>query len=66
MITMDSPERVLEAPSIIEGAAQDTFRKACAVLEDGILVGEFPCVDKASVATSLVEVTGAPPLLVGA
>ena len=60
VIAVDSPERVLEASSAVEGAAQDT---SCAVLEDEVPIGEFPLVDDASIEASLVEATNALPHL---
>ena len=62
MIAVDWSERLLGAPSIVGGATEDAFRSAYAVLEDEIMVGEFPCIDDAFVkASSLVEVIDAPP-----
>ena len=49
MITIESLERVLEAPFAIGGAIQDASRKACAVLEDETPVEEPLCVDEASI-----------------
>ena len=62
VIDVDSLERVLEAPSAVGSASQDASRNACAVLEDEVLIEEFPRVDDASVKASLFEATDAPPL----
>ena len=51
---MDSPKRVLEAPSAVRGAAYDSSRNACATLENEVLAREFPRVDDASIEASLV------------
>ena len=56
---MDSPERVLEAPYVVGGAANNASRAA---LEDEVLAGEFPRVDDASIEASLVKATDALPL----
>ena len=58
---MDSPERILEALSAIEGATRDASRNACTTLEDEISAGEFPLIDDAFIETSLVETIDALP-----
>ena len=59
---MESLEQVVEAPSIVGGAAQHSSRKACSALEDETLAGELPGVAKAPVKASLTKAIGAPPL----
>ena len=54
MITMDSPEQVLEAPSTVQDASS-------AELEDEIPARESPRVDDASIEASLVKATDTPP-----
>ena len=61
MITVDSPERVLEAPSTVGDASQHSSRKACSALEDETLAEELPRVEEVPVEASLAESIGAPP-----
>ena len=42
VITVDSPERALDALPALEGASQDASKKACASLEDGVLAEGLP------------------------
>ena len=62
MIAVDSLEQVLEAPSAVGGAAQDSSRNYYATLEDEVPTREVPSVDNAYIEASLVEVTNASPL----
>ena len=42
VIIMDSLERASDTPSALEGAAQDAYKEACALLEDGVPNEGFP------------------------
>ena len=46
VITMDSPECASDVLPDLEGVAQDFPRKACALLEDGVLAGVPPNADR--------------------
>ena len=61
MITVDSLERVLEAPSTVGDASQHSSLKACSALEDETLADELPRVEEVPVEASLVELIGTPP-----
>ena len=62
VVTLDSPERASDALPTLEATAQDASREACASLEDGILAGGPPNVDKVVGEAPFVETAIGPPL----
>ena len=62
VITLDSPERTLDALMALEGASQDTSKAACASLEDGAPAEGPPNADQAISESLAAETTIGPPL----
>ena len=61
MISVDSPERALDALPTVEGDALRVSREACASLEDQAPTGKPPLEDKAANEALHVEEVGSPP-----
>ena len=57
VITVDSPDRAVDAQLALEGAPQDASKEACASLEDGILVGGSPGAEGVVAKAPLVVAT---------
>ena len=55
---MDSPDRAFDAQFALEGPPWDSFREACAPLEDGIQTGGSPGAEGVVAKASLEVVVG--------